>query len=101
MHALFRRFFYATWTARLLGIMVVVYTIYYLYWRTRYSLNPNALFLAVPLLLAEAQGWFNFCLFLMMTWDTTPVPSGEVPQGRTVDILIPTYNEDLSILKMT
>jgi len=64
-------------------------------------MNLNALFLAVPLLLAEFQGWFNFCLFLMMTWDTKPVPYGEVPQGRTVDIFIPTYNEDLSILKMT
>ena len=36
-----------------------------------------------------------------MTWDVTPVPHRPAPPGRTVDILIPTYNEDLSILRMT
>src|SRR6266849_4019214 len=53
------------------------------------------------MLLAEFQGAFNFALFLLMTWDITPIPHGLAEPGHSVDILIPTYNEDLAILKMT
>jgi cellulose synthase (UDP-forming) len=97
----FRHIFFSTLSVRLLGIIATVYIAYYLYWRARYSLNMDALFFSALMLLAEFQGWFHFCLFLMMTWDTKPVPHGVAPPERTVDILIPTYNEDLSILKMT
>ncbi len=101
MHNLFRRILFSTFSARLLGIVTLLYTMYYLYWRARYSLNMDALFLALPLLLAEIQGTFNFALFLLMTWDITPIPHDAAPPDHSVDILIPTYNEDLSILKIT
>jgi len=101
MRNAFRRIFFSTFSARLLGVVALLYTLYYLYWRSRYSLNIDALFLSLPLLLAEFQGTFNFALFLLMTWDVTPVPHGAAPPDHSVDILIPTYNEDLSILKMT
>lgn len=101
MRNVFGRIFYSSFFARLLGVVTLLYTVYYLYWRARYSLNLDALFLSVPLLLAEFQGTFNFALFLLMTWDITPIPHGLAEPGHSVDILIPTYNEDLSILKMT
>src|SRR5947209_5581694 len=101
MRNAFRRIFFSTFSARLLGVVALLYTLYYLYWRSRYSLNIDALLLSLPLLLAEFQGTFNFALFLLMTWDVTPVPHDPAPPGHSVDILIPTYNEDLSILKMT
>jgi len=101
MRNVFGRIFYSSFFARLLGVVTLLYTVYYLYWRARYSLNMDALFLSVPLLLAECQGAFNFALFLLMTWDITPIPHGLAEPGHSVDILIPTYNEDLAILKMT
>ena len=101
MRNTFRRVLFSTFSARLLGLVALLYTVYYLYWRARYSLNMDALLLSLPLLLAEFQGTFNFALFLLMTWDVTPVPHDPGPPGHFIDILIPTYNEDLSILKMT
>jgi cellulose synthase (UDP-forming) len=92
---------FATPVARLLALVALFYTFYYLSWRVGYSLNPDALWFSVPLLLAEVQGAINFILFMFMTWDLKPVPHPAAPRGRTVDIFIPTYNEDLSILRMT
>src|SRR5438067_9522207 len=101
MNNIWRRILFSTFSARLIGVVTLLYTVYYLYWRARYSLNMDALLLSLPLLLAEFQGTFNFALFLLMTWDVTPVPHDPGLPGHSVDILIPTYNEDLSILKMT
>ncbi len=92
---------FATPVARLLAVVALFYTFYYLSWRVGYSLNLDALWFSVPLLLAEVQGAINFTLFMFMTWDLKPVPHPAAPRGRTVDIFIPTYNEDLSILRMT
>ncbi len=53
MRNVFGRIFYSSFFARLLGAATLLFTVYYLYWRARYSLNLDALFLSVPLLLAE------------------------------------------------
>jgi cellulose synthase (UDP-forming) len=87
--------------ARLLAVVALIYTFYYLYWRVRYSFNLDALWFSLPLWLAEVHGAFNFILFVFMTWDVKPTPVPPVLPGRTVDIFIPTYNEDLSVLRMT
>jgi cellulose synthase (UDP-forming) len=101
MQKLLRSIIFATPVARLLALLAMLYTLYYLYWRARYSLNLDALWFSLPLLLAEVHGTINFALFIFMTWDVKPVPHPGAPIGRTVDIFIPTYNEDLSILRMT
>ncbi len=96
-----RQILSATPVARLIAVIALIYTFYYLYWRVHYSLNLDALWFSLPLLLAEIHGTLNFILFCFMTWDVKPVPHPPAPRGRTVDIFIPTYNEDLSILRMT
>jgi len=100
VHAL-KQFIFTTPVARLIAVVALVYTFYYLSWRARYSLNLEALWFALPLLLAEMYGTFSFILFFFMTWDVKPLPRPAAPRGRSVDIFIPTYNEDLSILRMT
>ncbi len=87
--------------ARLLAVLALLYTLYYLYWRVRYSFNLDALWFSLPLWLAEVHGAINFIPFVFMTWDVKPTPVPPVLPGRTVDIFIPTYNEDLSVLRMT
>ena len=101
MRKLLPGIFFATPVARLLALGALFYTFYYLYWRVGHSLNLDALWFSVPLLLAEVHGAISFMLFMFMTWDLKPVPHAAAPGGRTVDIFIPTYNEDLSILRMT
>jgi cellulose synthase (UDP-forming) len=87
--------------ARAIALIALAYTFYYLYWRAAYSLNLDALWFSVPLLLVEMQGTLNAMLFYFMTWHIKPIPHPPAPWGRSVDIFIPTYNEDLSILRMT
>src|SRR6266516_6099765 len=101
MRNLLRSLFFATPVARFVALVALCYTFYYLYWRTFNSLNMDALWFSLPLLLVELYGAINFALFMFMTWDLKPVADSAAPRGRTVDIFIPTYNEDLSILRMT
>lgn len=101
MRKLLHGLLFSTPVARLLALIAMLYTCYYLYWRVHFSLNLDALWLSLPLWLAEVYGALNFIVFAFMTWDVKPVPHRPAPPGRTVDILIPTYNEDLSILRMT
>jgi len=96
-----RKLLFTTPVARLLALVALLYTLYYLYWRAQYSLNLDALWFSLPLLLAEVHGAINFTVFMFMTWDLKPVPHTAAPSGRSVDIFIPTYNEDLPILRMT
>ncbi len=101
MRNLLRNFLFATPVAHFVALTALLYTFYYLYWRTFNSLNVNALWFSLPLLLAEIHGGINSVLFMFMTWNLKPVPLTAAPGGSTVDIFIPTYNEDLSILRMT
>ena len=87
--------------ARVIALVALFYTFYYLWWRTFNSLNIAMLWFSLPLLFAEIHGAINSFLFMFMTWDQKPVAHPAAPAGRTVDIFIPTYNEDLSILRMT
>src|SRR5947199_6742857 len=97
MQKLLRNILFTTPVARLLAVLAMLYTLYYLYWRARYSLNLDAIWFSMPLLLAEVHGTINFALFMFMTWDVKLVPHPAAPSGRSVNIFIPTYNEDLSI----
>src|SRR6266849_642195 len=101
MRIVLRSFFFVTPVARSVALIALFYAIYYLWWRASSSLNLDALWFSLPLLLAELHGAINSTLFLFMTWDLKPVPHPTAPGGRTVEIFIPTYNEDLSILRMT
>ena len=74
---------FATPVARLLALVALFYTFYYLSWRVGYSLNLDALWFSVPLLLAEVQGAINFTLFMFMTWDLKPLPHPAAPRGHT------------------
>src|SRR5579859_642528 len=101
MRNVLRSFFFSTAVARSVALIALFYTIYYLYWRLFDSLNMDALWFSLSLLVVEVHGAINATLFLFMSWDLRPIAYTAPPQGRTVDIFIPTYNEDLSILRMT
>lgn len=90
--------------SRLAQIVTVGYVgvaIWYLWWRTLNTVNTEALPIAIPFLIADYLGFFFFGLFAMTLWSkvrrTAPAPAKE----QTVDVLIPTYNEDTEILRPT
>lgn len=87
--------------ARALGLASALASAAYLIWRAGWTLNPAALWLSLPFLVAETHGYLTFLGFLFMTWNCRPVPRQAAAQDATVDFLIPTYNEPFSILAPT
>jgi cellulose synthase (UDP-forming) len=86
----------------MISIVSVIYLLYYLWWRATATLNPGAPLFSWILLTAEAFGVFSYILFSWMTLDISPSRAFKPPvQGLKVDVFVPTYNEDLSILEAT
>lgn len=86
---------------QLLGVASALVTAGYLVWRLGWTINWDAWWLSVPLVLAEVHGYTTFLLFLLMVWDVrfrlAPHPS----PGLSVDFYIPTYNEPYEVLAPT
>lgn len=74
---------------------------YYLFWRTFYTLNIDALWFSIPLLAAEVYGVISAYMFFFMVWTPTIRTSPPPLKDRTVDIFIATYNEDITLLRKT
>ncbi len=85
----------------LLVIVTGAYITYYLWWRIGSTLNPSALFFSILLLIGEIIGILDFYMFALMTWNTHEKPPLPPEEGLRVDVFIPTYDEDLSILEAT
>lgn len=95
-------FIYNKHVIRILSLIAAVYMLYYLVWRAVDTLNPHYFVLSLLLLIAEAQGVANFLLFTMMTWNTEPKKAEiRLNTDKTIDVFVPTYNEDIEILEAT
>ena len=87
---------------RIISVVSIAYFLYYLWWRATSTLNPDALVFSWVLLLAEAFGVLSYILFSWMTQDISPNRTHKPPRsGLSVDIFIPTYNENIEILEAT
>lgn len=75
--------------------------LYYLIYRVRYTINPESLILSVSFFYAEAHGFLALFLFFFQIWRPAERKSSLPTPGLSVDIYIPTYNEDISILRKT
>lgn len=85
----------------LIMILSFVFSVRYLGWRFGYTLNYDALWFSLPLVLAEFHGFIVTSLYFFMVWNPTKRKSPSPLQGKTVDVLVPTYNEPVDILRMT
>ena len=89
---------------------------WYIVWRWGWSLNPEALWFAVPLVVAETCGYLGLVLFTINLWkvrDTPPQPPPRLindcisnpdetpPRPLSVDIFFPTYNEDPELVRLS
>lgn len=85
----------------------IVYQSAYLVWRIFFSLPLTSgilsLALGILLLLAEWTGFFQSIMFKILMWKRfeTPMPTEKFLEKPTVDVMIMTYNEELSLLKKT
>jgi cellulose synthase/poly-beta-1,6-N-acetylglucosamine synthase-like glycosyltransferase len=91
------------WQQRIIVLCALISATYIGY-RGLFTLNTTTAYAtcaSVSLFVAELFGVVSVLLFYLQVWDPwepDPLPPLE---NRTVDVLIPTYNEDVSILRAT
>jgi len=89
-----------TWFRTLVVLAFVVYAPYYLIWRLG-TFNPDAPFFSWLIWGAEVFGYLTAVLHIFMVSRLTSPQAGPPPQGLTVDVFVPTYNESVSLLRHT
>ncbi|MBP9956282.1 MAG: UDP-forming cellulose synthase catalytic subunit [Pseudomonas sp.] len=106
--ALFMRHWPGRFVTLLIVLISVVVSCRYLWWRYTATLNwhsPLDLTFGLILLAAETYAWLVMMLgYLQTSWplqrQPAPLPA-DSSLWPTVDLLIPTYNEDLSVVRPT
>ncbi|MBW4545828.1 MAG: ATP-binding protein [Symplocastrum torsivum CPER-KK1] len=95
---------------RYLAEINLIFGAWYLHWRITHSINFAALWLSIPLLIAEIYSYFGGVMFLLGLWRpivrrvkslnqmTPPLPRSEWP---SVDVFITCYNEPVEIVQET
>ena len=87
---------------RLLVAAVVLLGLNYLAWRWLVSLNFDAWWIAIPLVLAETYSLIDVALFGLTMWRAKSRPAPPAPSpGATVDVFITTYDEDAELVAAT
>ena len=87
---------------RLIVLATAILGLNYIIWRWMVSINWEAWWIAVPLVMAETYSLVDSLLFGLTMWryrqrDAPPPP----PPGLTVDVFITTYNEPLDLVMGT
>ena len=98
-----------------LAVAALALGAWYLWWRWTRSLNPAALWFAVPLAIAETLAYVGSLFFFLSIWRTRDTP--EAPPPRTVndlsaqptpgdrplvvDVFFPTYSEDPELVRLS
>lgn len=86
---------------RIIGILTTALGLNYIIWRYAYSLNMNALWFAIPMVIAETYGIVDTILFVVMSWRKTDRESLPPSEKATVDVFITTYNEPETLVEKT
>ena len=95
-----------------LGTVNLALGAWYLLWRWGHSLNPDALWFAVPLVIAETLAYFGLVLFTINLWQVRDYPrrsppasiadcGGDEDRPISVDVFICTYNEDEELVRLS
>jgi cellulose synthase (UDP-forming) len=106
---------FRTMVFQFFGIITIVFGFSYLYWRWRYSLNPDALWFAIPLVVAETLSFVSTILMVFNFWSYKDSP--KLPPVRylsdiedlqerqdrplIIDVFIATYNEDVELVRLS
>ncbi|MEH2285841.1 glycosyltransferase [Nostoc sp.] len=95
---------------RYLAEINLIFGIWYLQWRVTHSINFDALWISIPLLIAEIYSYFGGVMFVIGLWRPLvrqiksldqmipPLPRSDWP---TVDVFVTCYNEPTEIVEET
>jgi cellulose synthase (UDP-forming) len=87
--------------ARIVIVLAVVFSIRYFYWRAVDTFNPVAKWFFYIFLIAEILNFLEAFLFYYTGWSPTSYRRPQPLRGRSVDVLIATYNEPVELLRET
>lgn len=87
---------------------------WYLWWRWTASLNMDALWFALPVVIAESGAYIGLVLWVVNLWKVSDVPilgppatidecvaeSSEAGRAVSIDIMFATYNEDPELVRL-
>lgn len=107
---------YSAWRETLwqfLAASAVILGVRYIAWRWTSSLNHQAMWFAVPTVVAETASFIGLILFIINLWKTEDYPRQSPPASIaecvadrdavsrpvSVDIFFPTYNEDPELVR--
>jgi len=88
-------------TRQFVMVGVLAMYLFYLGYRVLYTLNPEALGFSLLFLYAEMHACLALGLYFFQIWNPVARVPPPAPRNLTVDILIPTYDEDLALLRKT
>ncbi len=86
---------------RVLAVVAVLVSIHYLYWRQAETFNPLAPVFSWCLYGAEVFGFVTTVLFYFTVWRPRERAAPPPLADRTVDVLVPTKNEPVAVLRTT
>jgi cellulose synthase (UDP-forming) len=86
---------------RVIAVVAVLVTAYYLYWRYTETFNLRALAFSWALFGAELFGAVTTFLFYFTVWKPRNRTAPPMLGGRSVDVFIPTKNESVPVLRKT
>jgi len=81
------------WISQVASVVALAVGVAYLVWRAAFTLNPDALWLAVPVWAAEVYGLVAAALFFFMVWRPRRREAPEPVAGLAADIFITTRDE--------
>lgn len=87
---------------RIVALATVVLGVNYVAWRWLASINWEAWWIAVPLVIAETYSLIDVTLFALTMWRARERPAPPpAPAGLTADVFIATYNEPVELVRET
>lgn len=85
---------------RLFAVVALIVSATYLIWRTFWTIDLSAWFVAIPMLLLEMHHALGLGLYTFSLWDVDPVDDGGVTEEteHKLALFIPTYDESVEVL---
>ncbi|WP_210480118.1 glycosyltransferase family 2 protein [Naasia sp. SYSU D00948] len=84
---------------RVVAVLTVVLGLNYIGWRWLFSLNWDAAWIAIPLVVAETYSLIDVTLFALTVWRARRRTQAPVaPAGLTVDVFVTTYDEPVELV---
>ena len=86
---------------RVLAVLSVILGVNYVVWRWMESINWDAWWIAVPLVVAETYSLIDTIFFATTMWRARERQGPQSPPSGSVDVFITTYNEPVELVRKT